>query len=67
MQRSDVIILCVRGLTASQALAHTAKVPQLPNLGTRLPDLMILTIGRRNYLPLHGDFLDATHNNEALS
>src|SRR6185437_4295850 len=25
MQRSDVIILCVRGLTPSQALAHTAQ------------------------------------------
>src|SRR5215471_8385309 len=47
MQRSDVIILCVRGLTQVRPWHTLPKVPQQSNLGTRLPDLMILTIARR--------------------
>ena len=51
----------------SQALAHTAQSASAAKSGhptalTYDPDNWA-----SNYLPLQGDFLDATHTNEALS
>jgi hypothetical protein len=42
-------------------------VPQQTNLGTSIAQPYDPDNWASNYLPLQGDFLDATHTNEALS